>query len=51
MNEGVGELDTEKLSEFLELKYKSTVAGTEKLGGVQRGREAFIGFQAGLYLD
>ena len=49
VNEGVGELDTEKLSELLELKYKSTVAGAEKLGGVQKVREAFIGFQAQLY--
>jgi len=46
---GVGELDTQNLSELLELKYKSTVAGAEALGGVQKVREAFIGFQAGLY--
>ncbi|GJL66080.1 MAG: DEAD/DEAH box helicase [Nitrospirales bacterium] len=51
VSEGVGELDTDKLSELLELKYKSTVAGTERLGGVQKVRDAFIGFQAGLYRD
>ena len=41
VNEGVGEL--------LELKYQSAVQGAQELGGVQKVRNAFIGFQAGLY--
>ena len=41
-NQGVGDLNTEKLSELLELKYRPTDAGAEKLGGAQKVREAFI---------
>ena len=50
VNEGVGELYEEKLPHLLELRYHSVHDATERLGGVQRIRDAFIGFQEHLYV-
>jgi type I restriction enzyme R subunit len=49
IQEGVGELDQEKLPHLLELKYRAVSDATEQLGGVARIRDAFIGFQQHLY--
>lgn len=49
VQEGVGELDQEKLPHLLELKYRAVSDAAEQLGGVSRIREAFIGFQKHLY--
>src|SRR5690606_26575052 len=49
VQEGVGELDREKLPHLLELKYKAVRDAAEKLGGVARISEAFVGFQKHLY--
>lgn len=49
VQEGVSELDQEKLSYLLELKYCAVKDATEQLGGVSRIREAFVGFQRHLY--
>ena len=49
VQEGVGELDLEKLPHLLELKYQAIADAAEKLGGVSRIRDAFIGFQKHLY--
>ncbi|MBI4712566.1 MAG: DEAD/DEAH box helicase family protein [Planctomycetes bacterium] len=46
---GVEELDHEKLPELLELKYYSMADATEELGGVDKIKNAFIGFQKHLY--
>ena len=47
--EGVSELDTEKLPALLELKYHSLQDATAELGSVGAIREVFVGFQRGLY--
>lgn len=49
VHEGVGELDQEKLPYLLELKYHAVSDAAEQLGGVNRIREAFVGFQRHLY--
>lgn len=49
VEEGVGELDDAKLPDLLELKYHSLHDAAAKLGGTATIREAFVGFQAGLY--
>jgi type I restriction enzyme R subunit len=49
VQEGIGELDDAKLPDLLELKYHSLHAAAAKLGGAASIREAFVGFQAGLY--
>jgi type I restriction enzyme R subunit len=49
IEEGVGELDQEKLPQLLELKYQNVSDAAGLLGGVSRIREAFIGFQKFLY--
>ena len=49
VNEGVGELDEDKLPDLLELRYQSMHDAAEKLGGVRRIRSAFVGFQRRLY--
>lgn len=49
VQEGVSELDQEKLPHLLALKYKAVSDAAEQLGGVSRIREAFIGFQKHLY--
>lgn len=46
---GVEELDQEKLPGLLELKYQAITDAAEKLGGVPKIRELFIGFQQHLY--
>jgi type I restriction enzyme R subunit len=47
--EGVGELDNDKLPTLLELKYRALDDASAKLGGLKRIREAFVGFQRRLY--
>lgn len=49
VQEGVAELDQEKLPHLLELKYQAVTDAAEELGGVERIRNAFIGFQKHLY--
>ena len=49
VQEGVGELDKEKLPHLLELKYRAVSDAAEELGGVSRIRDAFLGFQKNLY--
>ncbi|MGH6735722.1 MAG: EcoAI/FtnUII family type I restriction enzme subunit R [Methyloceanibacter sp.] len=49
INQGVEELDLEKLSHLLELKYHTVNDATEKLGGVPAIRDSFVGFQQYLY--
>lgn len=46
---GVEELDLEKLSSLLRLKYQEVEDATELLGGVKKIKETFIGFQKYLY--
>ncbi len=46
---GVEELDLEKLSPLLRLKYQEVEDATDLLGGVKKIRETFIGFQKHLY--
>lgn len=46
---GVDELDQEKLPQLLMLKYQSITDATETLGGIDRIRDTFIGFQKYLY--
>ncbi|MDQ3845856.1 MAG: restriction endonuclease subunit R, partial [Bacteroidota bacterium] len=46
---GVEELDQEKLPHLLELKYHAVSDAAERLGGVSRIRELFMGFQKHLY--
>jgi type I restriction enzyme R subunit len=50
VDQGVGELDSEKLPDLLELKYKSIADAVAALGDVKDIREAFIGFQEKLYV-
>ena len=49
IEDGVEELDQEKLPGLLELKYQAISDAEEKLGGVSKIRELFIGFQKHLY--
>lgn len=49
IEEGVEELDQEKLPSLLELKYKALSDAEEKLGGVAKIRDLFIEFQKHLY--
>lgn len=49
VQEGVSELNQEKLPYLLELKYHAVSDAAEQLGGVSRIREAFVGFQKHLY--
>ena len=49
VNQGVGELDQEKLGHLLELKYHTVSDAAEKLGGVPTIRDSFVGFQQYLY--
>jgi superfamily II DNA or RNA helicase len=46
---GVEELDQEKLPDLLTLKYHAISDAAEKLGGVPKIRELFLGFQKWLY--
>jgi len=49
VKEGVQELDQEKLTPLLELKYRAVSDAARELGGITRIRDAFIGFQKYLY--
>lgn len=49
IEEGVEELDQEKLPRLLELKYQAIGDASDKLGGAPGIRELFIGFQKHLY--
>jgi type I restriction enzyme, R subunit len=51
VNQGVEELDQEKLGHLLELKYHTVGEAAEKLGGVPVIRDTFVGFQQYLYRD
>src|SRR5262249_48857849 len=45
VNQGVEELDQEKLGQLLELKYHTVGEAAEQLGGLPVIRDTFIGFQ------
>ena len=49
VKEGVSELDQSKLTPLLELKYRDVNDAARELGGIQRIRQTFIGFQQYLY--
>ena len=51
IDQGVGELDKDKLPHLLELKYQATSDAVATLGSVSNIREMFIGFQKYLYSD
>lgn len=46
---GVGELDTDKLPQLIELKYHSMGDAVRELGPAGKIREVFVGFQRHLY--
>lgn len=50
MSQGGGELDTEKLSPLLKLRYNNAIADAVKdLGSQEQIRQVFVGFQRYLY--
>ena len=49
VKEGVNELDMEKLSPLLHLKYRSIADAKNELGGIKKIKATFIGFQQHLY--
>ena len=49
VNEGVRELDIEKLPDLLELKYESIPDAVTQLGNVRDIRDMFVGFQEALF--
>jgi len=49
VNQGVGELDQEKLGDLLQLKYQSIPDAIDQLGEVPKIRDTFVGFQRYLY--
>ena len=49
ISQGVGELDQEKLSDLLQLKYRSVPDAIDQLGDVPAIRDTFVGFQQYLY--
>jgi type I restriction enzyme R subunit len=51
VSQGVEELDQDKLSSLLELKYHTVNDAAEQLGGIRAIRDAFVGFQEFLYRD
>ncbi len=51
IDQGVSELDQEKLPDLLELKYQTVGDAVDELGRVSEIREVFIGFQEHLYLE
>ncbi|MET0049656.1 MAG: EcoAI/FtnUII family type I restriction enzme subunit R, partial [Candidatus Thiodiazotropha sp.] len=51
VKEGVGELDSAKLPDLLELKYHTVRDAAVQLGGAETVRKAFIGFQKYLYQE
>lgn len=46
---GVEDLDREKLSDYLTIRFGSPVEGARALGGIDKAIESYIGFQAHLY--
>jgi len=46
---GVDELDQDKLPKLIQLRYQSLSEGLEKIGGIEKAKSAFIGFQRHLY--
>ena len=48
--EGIEELGTSKLPELLSKKYGSVQDGLDALGGMEKAKESFYGFQRSLYL-
>ncbi len=51
IEQGVGELDRDKLPHLLTLKYQATANAVESLGGIPGIREMFVGFQKHLYAE
>lgn len=51
ISQGVGELDQEKLSSLLVLKYHSVPDAIDQLGGAPKIRDTFVGFQQYLYAN
>ena len=51
VQQGVGELDDEKLPSLIELKYHGIADAVDELGPVSTIREMFVGFQKHLYED
>jgi type I restriction enzyme R subunit len=51
VKQGVGELDQEKLSDLLQLKYHTVTDAADKLGGIPLIRDTFVGFQQYLYAN
>ena len=49
IDQGVGELDDDKLPDLLTLKYDSVRAAVTEIGEVEHIRAMFIGFQEELY--
>ena len=49
IDEGVGELDDQKLPDLLNLKYQSIADAKQELGEIQAIRNTFIDFQKYLY--
>lgn len=49
VDEGVSELDQEKLPVLLELKYRALEDAAHQLGGLAKIRNAFVGFQRKLF--
>ena len=49
VNEGVGELDDERLTNLIKLKYHTIPDAIAELGAVEGIREMFVGFQKHLY--
>jgi type I restriction enzyme R subunit len=49
VRQGVEELDQEKLSDLLELKYRTVSDAADQLGSTSQIRDTFIGFQQYLY--
>ncbi|HLH97203.1 MAG TPA: DEAD/DEAH box helicase family protein [Xanthobacteraceae bacterium] len=51
VRQGVRELDQDKLSDLLQLKYHTVSDAADQLGGIPLIRDTFIGFQKYLYAD
>jgi type I restriction enzyme, R subunit len=49
VNQGVSELDQDKLADLLQLKYHSVTDAADQLGGIPAIRDTFVGFQRYLY--
>ena len=51
VDEGVGELDMDKLSALLKLKYRAIADASSELGTPEQIRSLFVGFQPALYRE